>query len=289
MAVINARHALSIGAELGEGPLWLDGDLWFVDIKGRRIYHYTPATGALAQWEAPEYVGWVLPSNVGDLIVGLQSGPHRFAPGTGAFTCIASIDPALPANRLNDAATDLSGRVYFGTMDNRESAATGHVYVLDQGAVTQTAIEPCVITNGPAITPDGACLYHVDTLARRVTRHAIAPDGRVGAAEPFLHFTGDEGHPDGAICDAEGGVWIAFYGGWAARRYDAAGQMTDIVRFPVANVTKIAIGGADRHTAFATTARQGLSAEALAQQPLAGDVFTFPVAVPAASLTAANT
>ncbi len=288
MAVIDTRHVLHISAELGEGPMWLGDALWFVDIKGRRIYRHTPATGALAQWDAPEFVGWVLPSRAGDLIVGLQSGPHRFSPETGAFTRIASIDADLPANRLNDAAIDPAGRVYFGTMDNRESAATGHVYMLDQGAVTQTAIEPCVITNGPAITPDGASLYHVDTLARRVSRHAIASDGSVGAAEPFLHFTGDEGHPDGAICDAEGGVWIAFYGGWAARRYDAAGRMTDIVRFPVANVTKVAIGGADGRTAFATTARQGLSSEALAQQPLAGDIFTFPVAVPAAPSTAAN-
>lgn len=289
MAVIDARPVLSIGAELGEGPLWLGEDLWFVDIKGRRIYRHTPATDALAQWEAPEYVGWVLPSHLGEPIVGLQSGPHRFSPETGAFAPLASIDPDLPANRLNDAAIDPAGRVFFGTMDNQEGAATGRVYVLDQGAVTQTAIEPCVITNGPAIPPDGACLYHVDTLARRVTRHAIAPEGSVGAAEAFLHFTGDEGHPDGAICDAEGGVWIAFYGGWAARRYDAAGQMTDVVRFPVANVTKIAIGGADGHTAFATTARQGLSPDALARQPLAGDIFTFPVAIPAAPSIAANT
>ena len=51
--------------------------------------------------------------------------------------------------------------------------------------------------------------------------------------------------------------------------------MTDEVRFPVSNVTKIALGGDDGRTAFATTARQGLSAERLASQPLAGDIFTF--------------
>lgn len=289
---MQAHHLLSIGAELGEGPIWIadaTGDaLWFVDIKGRHIYRHTPETGALDRWDAPEFVGWVVPSVQGDLIAGLQSGPHRFSPDTGAFTRIAEIDAHLPANRLNDAAVDPAGRIFFGTMDNDESAASGRVFKLDAGTVTATAIDPVCITNGPAIAPDGQCLYHVDTLARTITVHAIDEDGSVSAAAPFLAFTGDEGHPDGAICDAEGGVWVAFYGGWAARRYDASGMQTDEVRFPVSNVTKIALGGPDLRTAYATTARQGLSADALAAQPLAGDIFTFTVTIPGNKIHAAN-
>lgn len=276
---MQAAHLLSIGAELGEGPIWIGDALWFVDIKSRRIYRHMPDTGALDHWDAPEFVGWVVPSVQGDLIAGLQSGPHRFSPETGAFVRIAEIDAHLPANRLNDAAVDPTGRVFFGTMDNDETASSGRVFMLDAGTVTTTAIDPVCITNGPAIAPSGKRLYHVDTLARTITVHAIGDDGSVDAAAPFLAFTGDEGHPDGAICDAEGGVWVAFYGGWAARRYDANGLQTDEVRFPVANITKIALGGPDHRTAYASTARQGLSPKALADQPLAGDVFTFPVSI----------
>ncbi|QNQ07617.1 SMP-30/gluconolactonase/LRE family protein [Sphingomonas alpina] len=285
---MQATHLLSVGAELGEGPVWIDGALWFVDIKGRRIYRQVPITGALDQWDAPEFIGWILPATKGDLIAGLQSGPHRFSPESGIFTRIAEIDPDLPANRLNDAAIHPSGRLYFGTMDNDEAMASGRVFLLDGGAVRATGIDPCVITNGPAIAPAGDRLYHVDTLARRVSIHPIDAVGNVGAGATFLHFTGDEGHPDGAICDAEGGVWIAFYGGGAARRYDTDGHMTDEIIFPVSNVTKVALGGSDGRTAYATTARQGLSADALAAQPLAGDVFTFPVKIPGMPVTRAN-
>jgi sugar lactone lactonase YvrE len=42
----------------------------------------------------------------------------------------------------------------------------------------------------------------------------------------------------------------------------------------------IAFGGVDRRTAFVTSARTGLSAEQLAAQPHAGDVFAFRVDVP---------
>jgi sugar lactone lactonase YvrE len=52
------------------------------------------------------------------------------------------------------------------------------------------------------------------------------------------------------------------------------------VRFPVANITKIAFGGPDLRTAFATTARQFLTPEELERQPEAGDLFAFEVDVP---------
>ncbi len=51
-------------------------------------------------------------------------------------------------------------------------------------------------------------------------------------------------------------MWVGFFGGWSARRYGPDGVMTDEVRFPVSNITKIALGGPDGRTAYATTARQ---------------------------------
>ena len=59
------------------------------------------------------------------------------------------------------------------------------------------------------------------------------------------------------------------------RRYDPAGKLMREIRFPVANVTKIAFGGEDLRTAYATTARKGLDMTALTKQPLAGDLFAF--------------
>ena len=47
------------------------------------------------------------------------------------------------------------------------------------------------------------------------------------------------------------------------------------VRFPVANMTKIAFGGERLQTACATTARKALDAAALRDQPLAGHLFAF--------------
>ena len=57
------------------------------------------------------------------------------------------------------------------------------------------------------------------------------------------------------------------------------GRLVAEVRLPVANVTKIAIGGADGRTAYATTAAKGLSDADRAEQPLAGDLFAFDAGV----------
>ncbi|WP_260927724.1 SMP-30/gluconolactonase/LRE family protein [Novosphingobium sp. 9] len=279
--------------ELGEGPVWIEDALWFVDIKRQTVFRLDPVSGGLEDWAAPEHIGWVLPSTGEGLIAGLKSGPHRFRPEARSFEPIGKIDVDLPDNRLNDAATDPEGRLWFGTMDNLEGGETGRVYVLDKGEVRESGITPVAITNGPAISPCGTWLYHVDTLGKQVIRHTVNETGNIGEGTVFLDFNGqdraDWGWPDGATCDAEGGVWLGFYGGWAARRFNADGALTDEVRLPVANVTKVALGGAERRTAYATTARQGLSDAELAAQPLAGDLFTFPVAIPGLPVTPANT
>nr|WP_307003299.1 SMP-30/gluconolactonase/LRE family protein [Sphingomonas sp. SORGH_AS_0879] len=279
-----AEHCLTVGATLGEGPIWVDEALWFVDIKQQRIYRHDPVAGTLDHWASPEMVGWVVPAKRGGFVAGLKSGPHHFDPATGGFERLAEVDAHLPANRLNDAGVDGQGRIWFGTMDNDEAALSGRLFRWTAGLVEPTAADPVCITNGPAISPDDSTLYHVDTLGKVILSHPILSDGTLGPATEFARFGEADGHPDGAICDCEGGVWVGFFGGSAARRYGPDGVMTDEVRFPVSNITKIALGGPDGRTAYATTARQGLSEEQLAEQIQAGDIFTFRVEVPAKPL-----
>jgi xylono-1,5-lactonase len=285
---IFAEHALRVGATLGEGPVWIDDHLWFVDIKLQRIYRHRPGSSSLVRWEAPEPVGWVLQAEGGALVAGLRLGAHLFSPVSSRFTRLATIDADMPGNRLNDACVDPLGHIWFGTMDDGESQPTGRLYRWDGAGHQDSGAPPIVITNGPAIAPQGDLLYHVDTLGQRVTRHRIGPDRVLGAAEPFLRFDEEDGFPDGAVCDVEGGIWLGFYGGWQARRYAPDGTLSAVVCFPTANITKIALGGPDGRTAWATSARQGLSDKMLKQQPLAGDLFTFQVAIAAAPATRAR-
>ena len=71
------------------------------------------------------------------------------------------------------------------------------------------------------------------------------------------------------------------------RRYDPAGQLMGTVRLPASNITKIAFGGSDLRTAYATSARKGLDAAALAEQPEAGNLFAFDPGVAGVAVTPA--
>jgi D-xylonolactonase len=269
-------------AELGEGPVWVERDqaLWFVDIKKQQIHRYNPADGGRRSWDAPEQIGFVFPAEDGGFVAGLQSGLYRFNEKGGTFERIVEVEPDLPDNRLNDGVVDPAGRLWFGTMDNGEKGKTGAFYCFHEGRLTRTGPDGIAITNGPAISPDGRLLYFVDTLKGTINAAQIRDDGSLGEARPFARIDPADGYPDGPTIDSNGYVWISLYAGWEARRYAPSGELVDHVRFPVANITKIAFGGADLRTAFATTARQLLSADKIANQPLIGALFEFRVNVP---------
>ena len=274
------KSVWDLHCELGEGPVWVEGALWFVDIKRRQIYRYDPATAERRTWNAPEQVGFIVPEEGGAFIAGLQSGLHRFTPGTGAFDLIAETEPERPNNRLNDGVVDPAGRLWFGTMDNGERAKSGAFYRYERGVVVRTHIEGIAITNGPCVSPDGRILYFVDTLGGTIEAADIDDHGALGPRRPFVKIDPKEGHPDGPTIDAEGCVWISLYAGWEARRYSPAGELIERVRFPVSNITKIAFGAEDLRTVYATTARQLLRPDQIAKQPDIGDLFAFRADVP---------
>jgi sugar lactone lactonase YvrE len=276
------KVAWELAAELGEGPVWVERDraLWFVDIKKQQIYRLDPASGANRSWQAPEQVGFILPAERGGFVAGLQSGLYHFDERSGEFALIVEVDADKPGNRLNDGVVDPAGRLWFGTMDNNEKAKSGAFYCFVDGHLKPTGIGDISITNGPAVSPDGRILYLVDTLKGTLEAADIGEDGSLSNRRPFARIDPKDGHPDGPTTDSEGCVWISLYAGWEARRYSPQGALVDRVRFPVANITKIAFGGDDLRTAWATTARQLLTPEDIAKQPQIGDLFEFRVDVP---------
>ncbi|HVU29062.1 MAG TPA: SMP-30/gluconolactonase/LRE family protein [Sphingomicrobium sp.] len=271
-----------LGAELGEGPVWVQRDkaLWFVDIKKKEIHRYDPLTSDKQSWNAPEEIGFILPAERGGFVAGLQSGLHHFDEQTGAFELIVEVEPDKPGNRLNDGVVDPAGRLWFGTMDNQEKEKTGAFYCFVDGRLEATGIEGIAITNGPAVSPDGRILYFVDTLKGTIEAADIRDDGSLGARRAFARIDPRDGHPDGPTIDSNGYLWISLYAGWEALRYSPSGDLVERVRFPVANITKIAFGGHDLRSAYATTARQLLTPEEIAEQPQIGDLFEFRVDVP---------
>ena len=115
----------------------------------------------------------------------------------------------------------------------------------------------------------------MDTLAGLVWAFDISTRDTLDDGHIFARINPADGFPDGVTIDSEGCLWVALWGGWAVRRYSPAGELLASIAMPCSQVTKIAFGGSDLRTAFVTSARIGLSADELLQQPDAGGLFTF--------------
>lgn len=282
MTTGEAVRVLPVQAELGEGPVWSAHEqaLWFVDVKGRRIHRFEPVSGDHRVFDAPEQVGLILPTADGGWIAGLQSGPHRFDQVGGLFAPLAPPDGHGPAYRLNDGHVDARGRLWFGTMHDEEADDGGKLYRLDADGRARPQDAGYVVPNGPATSPDGRTLYHTDTLSDVIYAFDLAEDGALSNKRPFVRITRAGAHPDGCVVDAEGCLWTGLFGGWGLERYSPAGELTDFVPIPAANVTKAAFGGEDLKTLFVTTAKLHLSPAQRVQQTLAGDLFAVRVETP---------
>jgi xylono-1,5-lactonase len=270
-----------LAAQLGEGPFWSarESAVWFVDIKGRRIHRCDENGGAQRSWDAPEEIGFVVPAVDNRMIAGMKSGLYGFDPSSGTFSLLTQVDSHRPGNRLNDACVDSAGRLWFGSMDNAETSPTGSLYRFDRDGLRRCD-EGYVITNGPAVSPNGRTLYHVDTLERIVYAFDLDERGAIKNKRPFIRIETPDAYPDGPVVDSEGCVWLSLFGGWGVQKFSPEGELLDSIRLPVANCTKVAFGGTDRRTLFITTAWKGLSAEQRAQQPLGGGLFRLRVDTP---------
>ncbi len=266
-------------AQLGEGPAWLphEAALWFVDIKWGRLHRFEPGTGTKVTYDVGGMPSFVLPMEPGGLVFGSKNVLWSFD-GERIGAVLATIDQP-GHNRTNDATVDTRGRLWIATMDDAEVRETGTLWCYDGGAMRHVGTNS-VVTNGPAVTADCRTLYHVDSGARVISRHAIDPDGRLVGSEPFVTLSPEEGNPDGIVLDSEDCLWVALWDGWGVRRYAPDGTLLLHVPFPCARVTKLAFGGPDLTTAYVTSARVGLDEAALAAQPLAGSLFSFASPVP---------
>jgi xylono-1,5-lactonase len=255
--------------ELGEGLLWSarDNAVYWTDILGKKLWRLNLADEAVTHWDMPEMIGWIIERAGGGFVVGLQSGFYRLSLEPFSLELIAHPHPERPGNRLNDAKADARGRIWAGSMPvadgpPTEWPATGALYRLDPDGAVSRHDDGLTIANGPALSPDGRTLYHTDSARGTVYRFALAADGSLGPRAVHLVFPPDAGAPDGMACDADGGLWIAFYHHDPTHesrvaRFLPSGAFDREIRVPTAHVTNLVFAGPNLDRMFITSASGG--------------------------------
>jgi sugar lactone lactonase YvrE len=251
---------------LGEGPVWdaRDQSLYWVDIPESRV-HRIAADGSLGSWDTGQPVGAVVPRASGGLVVAVRDGFMALDPASGTLTTLAEVEKDQPGNRMNDGACDRAGRFYAGTMAFDETPEAGALYRLDPDLSVTTLLTGVGTSNGIGWSPDDRLMYYIDSQAHRVDVLDYDPaTGQIGGRRPFVAVGGGDVVPDGLTVDADGGVWVAVWGGYALLHHDAEGRVIETVELPAAQVTSCVFGGPDLDRLYITTAAgPGESAGAL--------------------------
>lgn len=277
--------ALDARAKLGESPVWSAAEqaLYWVDIKGRTLNRFDPATGANRARTLPEDIGCVGLRKGGGFVAGMRSGLWALDADGAPTERLAANPEDMATSRFNDGRVDPAGRYLAGTLDESKAGGKAHLYRFDRRGLA-ALVDGILTSNGLAFSPDGRTLYHSDTPTFTVYRYRYDPaTGLLSDREVFVRLTAsetDRGRPDGAAVDADGCYWTALYEGGRVQRYDPAGLLLSEHPVPARCPTMVAFGGLDLRTLYLTTASAGRPADELERFPRSGGVFALPVAVP---------
>jgi len=286
MNTFTAQVATEDGYQLAEGPVWdpLRERLLWVDIQSGRVHFgrlvASPAGDRIepaGDLSFPETIGAVVCAEDGRLLV---AGRNRVFSVSGAAEDRIVGIPILPEtvdSRLNDGGCDPSGRFLIGSMalDGRRGSEM-LCRIVEDGSV-ETIDADLNLSNGLAWSPDGRTMYSIDTVPGVVWARSYDPEfGVLGARQEL--FRPVDGSPDGMCVDVEGNLWIAIWGAGQVRCYSPAGELLARVQVNAPHTSSVAFAGPYLDLLIITTARDGLSAEDLANFPDSGRLFTARVA-----------
>ena len=144
--------------------------------------------------------------------------------GGGRARLVAPVEQQRSDTRMNDGACDSRGRFWAGTMSLVGDTRTAALYRLDPDLTVTRVLPGISISNGLGWSPDDRALPrgHPAAAGRRLRvrrgdrRDRRAPGRDRGGARA--------GPPDGLAVDAEGGIWVALWGGGAVQRYSPDGR-----------------------------------------------------------------
>lgn len=242
------------GFTFPEGPVFdRGGNLYLVNFKADMIHKVAP------DGEVSVVIDIGAPNNgaifdaAGNLIIA-SSGKRAILKldRAGNLTVLADESDGEPLLGPNDMAWDDDSRLYF--TDPRGSSADKRIggihYIEPDGAVKRFA-GGLAYPNGIAFDPDKTHVYISETMADRILRYEINPDGSAGAMSVFFELPAGS-IPDGMKLDVEGNLWVAVHKLGEIWQISPEGEKIHSIKMPSNLVTNLTFGGGDLKTMYVT-------------------------------------
>jgi len=274
----SAQLEYQIEAQLGEGAFWnpISQQFFWVDILGKQLHVYNPATKENRSYPTPSRIGTVVPQTDSTAVVALDDGVYILNLNDGAVSVLSEIEKEADWNRFNDGKCDPLGNLWIGSMHLEEKEALGSVYKIDALGKTEKMIDSVTISNGIVWTKDQRTMYYIDTPTAKIMAYDFDPNtATISNPRTAVNVPVSLGYPDGMAIDAEDKLWMGLWNGNAVARYDPlTGNLMETIAVPDAhNVTACAFGGSNLDILYITTARVDMTEEELIEKPLSGSLF----------------
>lgn len=261
-----------------ESPVWDErrGVLFLCDIDAGRIHEVSLTDGPLRHWDMGDKVGSLGLCDSGRLVVALARAVILFDPDSGARQTLWTGYDEPASSRLNDGKVGADGAFWVGGMDGRDPRQpSASLYRVTPDGVGVAVAGGIRVSNGLAWSPDGRAMYHSDSRGVWIDRHDFdSATGALSGRRRIATPTEEEGRPDGAACDAEGGYWFAGVSAGVLGRLAPDGALLGRWPVPVPAPTMPCFCGPGLGWIALTSLRGGND------HPLSGSLFLAPAPVP---------
>lgn len=236
----------------GENPLWDEKNqcLYWTDIPNGRLFRLDAASGEWQRFYDGELVGGFTLEGDGSLLLFRDHNIALHDDAGNLQVLLSNFD--AQAGRFNDVVADPHGRVFAGTMGEN---LKGGLYRVDAGLDAVKVHGGTNCSNGQDFSLDLKTYYWSESTAKKI--YSFEYDGQSGAIanrRVFFDVPADWGINDGLKIDAEGCLWIAFYGESVVRRFSPEGQVMATVKLPAADITSLIFGGPELDELYITSA-----------------------------------
>jgi sugar lactone lactonase YvrE len=237
----------------GEGPIWYDNRLLYVDIESHKVVSFEPGSGLEKIWDVGQRVGMVVPRRSGGLVIAGDDGFAFLNEENGEVTAIADPEPEKKNNRFNDGKCAPDGHLFAGTISLVKNEGDADLYRLSPNLEVTKAYGPVTNSNGIVWSADGATCYYIDTPTKQVLAFDYS-NGLLANSRRVVALNHIESSPDGMAIDENGHLWIAFCHGACVTSFDpVSGYEVQRVSLPCLETTACAFGGPDLRDLYVTT------------------------------------
>ena len=243
----------SLRSKWGEGPIWWNEALYYVDMEAQLVVRFDPVNCEEEVWEVGQRVGLVVPRCDGGLLCAGDAGFFFLDETTGSCTAIIDPEPDKPDNRFNDGKCAPDGSLFAGSISLVKRTGDAALYRLSTDLTCSIAYEPVTNSNGIIWSLDGKTCYYIDTPRRNIMAFDY-DEGMLNRPRVVIDTSAVDASPDGMTIDEKGRLWVAFCHGACVCCYDPeTGKEVRRIELPCLETTACAFGGTDLQDLYVTT------------------------------------